>query len=121
MACSVVADLKIIIQCDREMIRTYFFAYVLIATAALGIAGYLLSSSHADSLFAKLTEGAITSLAIPFVLQHMKRKNALTPLLVMLSRGQECSPSDAQCVELKALVDQELQRRLSVVNGNIQS
>lgn len=118
MACSVVSDLEIIIQCDRKMIRTYVAAYVAIAMGAFGIGGYLLASAHTDSLFGKLAEGAVTSLAIPFVLQHMRRKNALTPLLVWLSRGQGCSPSDPQCVELKSLVDQELQRRLSAGNGS---
>ena len=118
MPCSVTGDIELIIRCERKMIRTYVVAYAVIGVTALALAFYLLAHPAQDTLAEKLVLPGVTSVVIPFLLQHVKRKNALTPLLVMFTRGQRCAPDDAECQKLKSWVDEELQRRLG--SGNSQ-
>jgi hypothetical protein len=112
MPCPVACDIDQIIECDRKMIRTYVCAYGMIAVAAVALALYLLLHPISDTLAGKLIEPAVTSIALPVVLLHLKRKSALTPLLVMQSRARQHQPGDAMCDELKSWVDEELKRRL---------
>jgi hypothetical protein len=117
MPCPVACDIDQIIDCDRKMIRTYICAYGIIAIAAVALALYLLVHPISDTLAGKLVEPAVTSIAIPFVVLHLKRKNALTPLLVMQSRARQHQPGEPACDELKSWVDEELKRRLGASSG----
>jgi hypothetical protein len=112
MPCPVACDIDQIIECDRKMIRTYICFYGIIAVFAVALALYLLVHPISDTLAGKLIEPAVTSIAIPFVVLHLKRKNALTTLLVWQSRAQKHQPGEADCDELKTWVDEELKRRL---------
>ena len=110
MACSVVAEIELIIECDRKMIHSYFASYVIIGIVATAI---LLGFHQAsESSIPKVAEAAVTSIAIPIFVLHLKRKNALTPLLVLRMRGQQCGPDDPACHELRLTVDELLKKRL---------
>jgi hypothetical protein len=111
MPCRVTEEIDIIIACDRKMIQTYIVICLFVLALACGTFVYFHFNKIVGDLESKLIEALVTSVAIPIVFLYLKRKNALTPCMVMRVRAQQYGLDDPACAELKDWVNQELKRR----------
>ena len=111
MPCRVTEEIDVIIDCDRKMIQTYIRICLFVLVTACATFVYLHRNPTIGSLESKLIEALVTSVAIPVVFLYLKRKNALTPCMVMRVRAQQYALNDPACAELKDWVNQELKRR----------
>lgn len=114
MACKVTDRIVLVIDSDRRTIMTYCSIYPAVLAVAVGVSLYFHYHPVQNEPLLQLAGTAISAVAIPLVLSHIRRAEALRMLRLKLRECHKLAPADPECVKIQEDVDAIIRLRMGV-------
>lgn len=112
MSCSVSDRLTQVIRSDRRTIVIYCSIYPVVFAASIVVFSYFHFHPVQNDPWLQWTGAAFSGIAIPLVLQHIRRTEALRMLNLLLHECGQRGPMDPECKKIEDHVDAIIRVRM---------